>query len=87
MTVEPDLFIDVTEADLIEFGFDDNYPIGPERFQRVLLSCGHYDRPTFESSSQWDFPADEHICPTCGETRQWDVRAQAAIYEWWREES
>jgi hypothetical protein len=44
-----------------------------------LLSCGHYGRPVFECSSQWDFPHDEHICPICGAVVQWDVRVQAAV--------
>lgn len=79
--------IEATSEELIGFGWDEHAVRHPEKYPRPLLSCGHYDCPTFESSSQWDFPADEHVCPTYGETRQWDVRVQAAIYEGWKEET
>jgi hypothetical protein len=85
--VETPITIEATPEELIGFGWDKHAVRNPERYPRPLLSCGHYDRPTFESSSQWDFPSDEHVCPTCGETRQWDVRVQAAIYQAWNEET
>jgi hypothetical protein len=82
---EAPLFVAATALDLVEFGWDEDSVAHPEEFSRPLLSCGHYDRPVFEGSSQWDFPHDEHVCPTCGETRQWDLRVQAAIIEWWKQ--
>lgn len=73
------LTIEATPLELVEFGWDAEALTEPERYPRPLLSCGHYDRPTFECSSQWDFPHEEHVCPTCGETRQWDLRVQIAL--------
>lgn len=78
---------EVTPLELAEWGWDEDAMRHPEQYQRPLLSCGHYDRPTFECSSQWDFPHDEHVCPTCGETRQWDLRLQAAILAEWTTET
>lgn len=77
------LIIEATPLELVEFGWDEDALRHPERYLRPLLSCGHYDRPTFECSSQWDFPHDEHICSTCGAEVQWDVRVQAAVIETW----
>lgn len=82
-----DIIIESTPIDLIEHGWDEEALRHPEQYLRPLLSCGHYDRPTFQFSSQWDFPHDEHVCPTCGEERQWDLRVQAAIIESWKEEA
>lgn len=76
--------IATTPAELAEFGWDAESQDRPAEFTRPLLSCGHYDVPVFNSSSQWDFPHDPRICPTCGEERQWDVRVQALIMETWR---
>lgn len=50
---------------------------------RGLLSCGHYASPVHERSSTWDFPHDPHVCPHCGEERQFDLRLQAAIIDSW----
>jgi hypothetical protein len=47
----------------------------------ALLTCGHYSSAVHEYSSDWDFPADSHICPTCGEDRQYDLRVQAILME------
>jgi hypothetical protein len=76
---EQPLAIETTELELIEFGFTGTSAFRPEEFQRVLLTCGHYSRPIFNASSQWDFPDDEHRCPTCGQARQWDLRVQAEV--------
>jgi len=81
------LSIAVTPDDLLAFGWDDDSAQRPDDFVRPLLSCGHYDRPVFFASSQWDFPHEAHVCPVCGETRQWDLRVQAAIIEGWKEEA
>ena len=48
-----------------------------------LLTCGHYGKPIFECSSLWDFPADAHTCPECGEERQMDLRVQLAVMATW----
>lgn len=77
------IIIDATPGDLADFGWDAEAQERPDQYHRPLLSCGHYDRPHFECSSQWDFPDDVHVCPTCGEERQWDVQVQAFIHDSW----
>lgn len=44
-----------------------------------LYSCGHWSSPCGESSSQWDFAHDVHICPTCGTEVQFDLRLQSLL--------
>ncbi|HUW00805.1 MAG TPA: hypothetical protein VMW08_00500 [Acidimicrobiales bacterium] len=78
---EQPLAIEVTDLELIEWGLGSCLSAADRGMEwlRPLLSCGHYGAPVFDGSSQWDFPDDEHACPTCGETRQWHLRVQAAL--------
>jgi len=73
------LVIQVTSGELREFGWTDESR--PQEFSRPLLSCGHYGKPVFMSSSTWDFPDDLHDCPECLALVQFDVRVQAVLYE------
>jgi hypothetical protein len=72
-----------TEEELLRFGWGQENRDRVEEFARPLLTCGHYGEPVFCHSSQWDFPADAHRCPECGEARQWDLRLQAEIMAEW----
>ena len=42
----------------------------------ALLTCGHFSSPVHEASSDWDFPYEEHQCPTCGAWVQYDQRVR-----------
>jgi len=52
---------------------------GTSDYYAPLLCCGHYGTPTFDCSSQWEFPADAQTCPVCGEVRQMVPRLQYLI--------
>ena len=48
---------------------------------RGLLACGHYSRPIYNRSSQWDFPGEAQVCPTCSVDGPMHDRTIAALRE------
>ena len=40
------------------------------------LACGHWATPVHPMSSDWDFPYEEHECPTCHTWQQYDQRVR-----------
>jgi len=79
MTEPLPLTIEPTVLELVEFGWDAEALARPDQYLRPLLACGHYDRPTFVASSDWDFPHEERECPECGAEVQMHVSVQAAL--------
>jgi hypothetical protein len=83
--METEIAKTATDLDLIQhdmvWALEDR--VGDFEYLMPLLSCGHYGRPIFDASSQWDFPDDEHTCPECSKDVQWHPALQAAVYESW----